>query len=193
MRHLATLAGGFVIATLLDFALLLAVPSQALASTGSPPTWSDWRRAAVSIFVAASKGPTSDRVFALTVGPVLVGHSPSVVTYDAVPGEPAMPRGSRWVVMTDAADPGLAVHPAVLDGRWDPIHRIAADGRIDWGRIVGAPATLSDLLGSFGPPPTDAATPSLPADQSPVPPWVTLAAAGGLGLALWRLRSRRVA
>jgi len=185
MRRSVLLVSGLVIS------LTIGGPSRTQASTGSPPSWGDVRNAATSLFVATAEGPISDHAYRLTVGPVLIGHAPSVVTYDAVAGQPTMPEGSRWVVITYLADAGLADHPTVLNGRWDPVHSIAADGRIDWGRIVGAPPTLARLLSSFGLPPTDVAPPSPPTDQSPLQPLVAIGAIGSLGFVLWRMLVRR--
>ncbi len=163
MGRVRKMVGGLLIAI-----LLVAGSSGVIASTGSPPTWHDWLQSARSIFVATSNGSASRRAYRLTVGPVLLGKSPSQVTYEAVDGQPAMPAGSRWVVMTDAADKGLTDHADGVNGRWDPALRVATDGRIDWGRIADGPPTLSALLRSFGLPLTDPPSTSV-ASASPMP------------------------
>jgi len=170
---------------------LLATEQPLNASTGSPPDWHDVREAARSMFIARSVAVTSPNSFRLAVTPVLIGASPDFVSYVRVAGEPSMPPGSRWVVITYDSDKGLATDPSKLNGRWDPAFQVSPDGKIDWGRIVEAPPTITQLLVFFGLPATDAATSGPSDDQTLGLALRGLAAGFGVVVALAFLNRRR--
>jgi len=153
------------------------------ASTGSPPTWSNWLHWATSIYVARSLGLVGYRTYRLEVGPVLLGTAPELVTYRAVDTEPRMPAGSRWVIMTVTGDKSHPFDPTRLNGRWEMAQSVDSAGHIDWGRIIEAPPTVPALLTSFGLPATDSATVSGQQDaQWPVLPLGLGVIAGALAL-----------
>ncbi len=148
--------------------LTIGIAPATTAWTGCPPTWKDYRGAVTSLFVAESQGPISRDSVRLAVGPVLTGTSPATVTFLTIAADPPMPQRSRWIVTTWPSDKGLAVDPSVVNGQWDPIQPIGSDGRIDWGRIVGAPPTVAALLLSFGLPSTDLSGEPVRVDQAPI-------------------------
>ncbi len=135
----------------------LVSPRPASASTGCCVALSDVVQSSSALFVTTSEGAVVDHAYRLTVNDVLKGTPAPALTYRAVPGEPAMPRGSRWIIVIYPADPD-ALRTGVLNGRWDQAWAVAANGRISLPALVVAPTTLPAFLASFGLPATDTAT-----------------------------------
>lgn len=157
-------------------ALIIARPAAACAGCGVP--MSDFVHEVSALFVATSDGPIAPDTYRLTLGPVLVGTVPALVTYRAVDGEPAMPPASRWIIAIYPVD-RAALRTGVLDGRWDAAWSVAPNGRIELGQVL-APPTLSGLLAWFGLPATDSGP--VPVGQRPPADWrwVLMLAAFGL-------------
>lgn len=107
----------------------LVSPRPASASTGCCVALSDVVQSSSALFVTTSEGAVVDHAYRLTVNDVLKGTPAPALTYRAVPGEPAMPRGSRWIIVIYPADPD-ALRTGVLNGRWDQAWAVAANGQI---------------------------------------------------------------
>lgn len=116
-------------------------------------TLSDVVKESGALFVATSDGPLAGRTYRLTVDVILKGAVPASVTYHAVPAEPAMPPGSRWIIVVYPAGMS-ALRTGMVHEPWDQAWPVAPDGRIDLPGLVVAPATLTAFLAWFGLPAT---------------------------------------
>jgi hypothetical protein len=140
---------------------LLARPAPTVACAGCPMTLSDVVKESSALFVATSDGPLAGRTYHLRVDTILKGAVPASVTYSAVPAEPVMPRGSRWIVVVYPA--GMSsLRAGVVHEPWDQAWPVAPDGRIDLPGLVVAPATLTAFLAWFGLPATSTEPVSTP-------------------------------
>jgi hypothetical protein len=140
-------------AALVVAVLLLARPAPTVACAGCPIPLSDVVKESGALFVATSDGPLAGRTYRLTVDVILKGAVPGSVTYRAVPAEPAMPRGSRWIIVVYPAGMS-ALRTGMVHEPWDQAWPVASDGRIDLPGLVVAPATLTAFLAWFGLPAT---------------------------------------
>jgi hypothetical protein len=171
-RRLVGAAG----AALVSVVFLLARPAPTVACAACPMTLSDVVKESSAVFVATSDGQVAGRSYRLTVNVILKGALPASVTYRAVPAEPAMPRGSRWIIVVYPAGMS-ALRAGAVHEPWDQAWPVASDGRIDLPGLVVAPATLTAFLGWFGLPATSTEPVSTP---SGLPVAVML---GGLAVA----------
>jgi len=149
----------------------LGIARPAAACAGCGVTMTEFVHEVSAFFVATSDGSIAPNTYRLKVGPVLVGTVPAGVTYRGIPGSPAMPRGSRWIIAIYPVD-RAAFRTGVLDGRWDAAWSVAPNGRIELGQVI-APPTLTGLLAWFGLPATDTETVPAPA-RSGLPPLAIL-------------------
>lgn len=181
--HVRQLLG--VMGATLVVALLLARPATVVACTGCPIPLSYVVHGASALFVASSDGQIADRTYRLAVSRVLKGEVPRLVTYHAVPSQPAMPQGSRWIIVIDPVDQA-ALRTSVLSGRWDSAWFVSSDGRIELPGMVTAPATLPAFLAWFGLPATDAE----PVSTESAPPIAAFLVLAGIALAFLALELR---
>ncbi len=130
-------------------------PSTVAAVSGTAATFEEvFARSEIVVVATVTAAPPSDATFRMTVEQVLKGPATDELTFPSDPRAVELEPGSRIVL--------LAVDPASLDFRGTVALVVAADGSIDPDGLDGVPATVADLVATYGTPPTSTARPAAP-------------------------------